>query len=529
MSSTVLGMALATAAAVALNGSYLMQHAGSAGGPAVEPRRPVATVVTLLRSPLWSLGVLVGLTGWALHVAAMREAPLSLVQAFAAGGLALAAPVAAVSLRQRLTRADAGALAVLVVALALLASGLHDAGRHARFAPAALAAWVGGLAAVAAAVLRCARRRRRAAALGLAGGLLYGAADLALKALTGLSGPMAMLLSPWPAVAAATTAGAFFAFQRGLQHKGPLQVVAAMTAGTNLSSIAGAVAIFGDPLGRTPALAALHVLAFALVVAATWRLAPAEALLAGLPSPPASRAGYGAAMEIVGVALRAPAARLDALATFYGDRLGLEVTRTADGAAVRVGSAGLELTPAGDGSAPFYHVALLVPGDRFAAAREWIAARVELLPDPRTGEVTFPFDAWDARACYFHDPAGNIVELIAHRGVAEDAGDPVARRDGGTFSGAELAGISEVGLVGDPVAGMAAELARLGVEVWDGSVEGGLAFAGRRAHTLVLARRGRGWLPTGRPAEVHPVELTLRGAARGEAVLGGLPYRVRGG
>jgi len=28
---------------------------------------------------------------------------------------------------------------------------------------------------------------------------------------------------------------------------------------------------------------------------------------------------------------------------------------------------------------------------------------------------------WDAQACYFHDPAGNIVEFIAHRGLAEVA------------------------------------------------------------------------------------------------------------
>jgi len=39
----------------------------------------------------------VGLAGWALHVGAMRDAPLSLVQAFVAGGLALTVPMAAVA------------------------------------------------------------------------------------------------------------------------------------------------------------------------------------------------------------------------------------------------------------------------------------------------------------------------------------------------------------------------------------------------------------------------------------------------
>ena len=53
-----------------------------------------------------------------------------------------------------------------------------------------------------------------------------------------------------------------------------------MTAATNVGSIAGAFVVLGDPLGRTPALAALHRLAFALVVAAAWRLAPVQARLA---------------------------------------------------------------------------------------------------------------------------------------------------------------------------------------------------------------------------------------------------------
>ena len=89
-------------------------------------------------------------------------------------------------------------------------------------------------------------------------------------------------LSPWLPVALALTAGAFFAFQRGLQSDRPLAVIALMTAATNVGSIAGAFVVLGDPLGRTPALAALHLLAFALVVAAAWRLAPVQARLAAV-------------------------------------------------------------------------------------------------------------------------------------------------------------------------------------------------------------------------------------------------------
>jgi uncharacterized membrane protein len=90
VSATVVGILLALAAAVALNGSYLLQHAGSVHVQAIDARRPVQTLVALLRAPLWSIGAVFGMSGWALHIGAMREAPLSLVQAFVAGGLALA-------------------------------------------------------------------------------------------------------------------------------------------------------------------------------------------------------------------------------------------------------------------------------------------------------------------------------------------------------------------------------------------------------------------------------------------------------
>ena len=162
---------------------------------------------------------------------------------------------------------------------------------------------------------------------------------------------------------------------------------------------------------------------------------------------------------------------------------------------------------------PFYHVALLVPGDRFDAALAWAEERVRLLPERETGEVVFDFAFWDALACYFHDPAGTIVELIAHRGVGE-AGST------GPFRAEELLGLSEVGIVGDPPADAAA-LESLGLAVWDGMVEGerSLAFVGEQARTLILCRAGRPWLPTGRPAEPSPVDVELAGGPRGSVEL----------
>jgi catechol-2,3-dioxygenase len=223
-------------------------------------------------------------------------------------------------------------------------------------------------------------------------------------------------------------------------------------------------------------------------------------------------------MDVIArVELEAPADALDAVARFYGD-FGLPVSDHT----VKVGSGELAFGAADVGARPFYHFALLVPGDRFDAARAWAAERTELLPGDH-GDVVFDFSFWDALACYFHDPAQNIVELIAHR-------DTSATGTTGAFDPAELAAISEIGIVTARPADAVAALEReLGLDLWSGGVqeETGLGFVGRKAHTLIVSGKRRGWLPTGRPAEPHPVTVTIAGGEPGEAAVPGAPATVR--
>jgi catechol 2,3-dioxygenase-like lactoylglutathione lyase family enzyme len=211
------------------------------------------------------------------------------------------------------------------------------------------------------------------------------------------------------------------------------------------------------------------------------------------------------------VELGAPWERLESLADFYVGRLGLDVAAgEVTGATIRE----TQLVFSGGPGEPFYHFALLVPGNRFDAALEWIVERAELLPDPASGEVVFDFDNWDALACYFHDPAGNIVELIAHRGIDESERE-------GPFAAPELLGLSELGLVGNKRE-LAAALGDLGLEQWDGDIEDEerLAFLGEKARTFILSPEGRGWLPTSRPAEAHSCGVELDASFEGAAQIG---------
>ncbi|HEX6458799.1 MAG TPA: hypothetical protein VF032_07770 [Thermoleophilaceae bacterium] len=278
MNGLAAGIALALAASLALNTGYLFEHSGLTRGPDIDLRHPLATLRWMFASRPWLAGLALATFGWALHVGALSKAPLSVVQAFVAGGLVLALPIGRLMFSQPLGRTERRGICVLAGALALLALGIHEHGAHGSFHSTRLALYLGTSLAAAALLVVAPARGRRAPILGLAGGLLYGAADVAIKALTGIASSHGLghaLLTGWLVVAVAATLAAAYCFQRGLQIGPALPVIALMTAGTNALSIVAGFVVFGDPLGRTPGLAAVHAIALVVIVVAATRLAPA--------------------------------------------------------------------------------------------------------------------------------------------------------------------------------------------------------------------------------------------------------------
>src|SRR5262249_10271988 len=113
------GLVLALASAAALNWGYYAQQRAAAALPPLSLRPPMRSLAALFGSRRWLLGFWTGIAGWVLYVVALTLAPLSLVQACAAGGLAILAALAGVrSRRERL------AVATSVAGLALLAVSL---------------------------------------------------------------------------------------------------------------------------------------------------------------------------------------------------------------------------------------------------------------------------------------------------------------------------------------------------------------------------------------------------------------------
>jgi hypothetical protein len=263
------GLALALASAGALNWGYFAQHQAAVRLPKLSLRRPIHSLVVLFVDRRWLVGFLVGIGGWVLYVAALKLAPLSLVQATSAGGIGL---LALLAWRATGTRPQTGELAgvgAALVGLVLLGASLagqHGAGRQAAVGSVVLWLLVSGAAAGTLALVG----HRTAAALGAAAGLLYAAGDVATKAAVGGGARFAFV----PALLACHGL-AFVALQLGFQRGTALATAGVATLLTNALPIVAGTALFHEGL-PDGALGALRVLAFVAVVAGAAGLARAE-------------------------------------------------------------------------------------------------------------------------------------------------------------------------------------------------------------------------------------------------------------
>jgi hypothetical protein len=254
------GLALALLSAFALNWGWLEQHGAAQELPALSGRRPLRSLRLLFGNRTWVIGFVVGLAGWAFYVAALALAPLSLVQATAAGGIGILAALA----HRRGHAAQWPAVAVAVIGLVLLAVSLvGGAPKSTTVAPATLIAWLSG-SVILAALLGA---RGSGAGLGLAAGALYAAGDVATKA--AVHGGVWLLVVP---VVLAAHGAAFVVLQLGFQRGTPLATAGTSTLLTNALPIAAGLALFHERLPGG-ALGGLRVVAFASVVVAAAMLA----------------------------------------------------------------------------------------------------------------------------------------------------------------------------------------------------------------------------------------------------------------
>ena len=268
-----LGILLALACAVVTQLGFLYKHRGANAAPKVDIRHPLRTGRSLFASPWFAIGMAVALGAWLLHVAALAVAPLSVVQAVLSTGVVMLAVLADRLFGFKVGRRQWLGVAMTAVGLVLLVVTLPaHAGAHSSYSLAGMLAFEGGMLAIGALLITGPRMgapdHHHGIMLGAAAGVLFGVSDVAIKALTGLDGPLAILLSPWLGVTILASVIAFYASARGLQDGEAVPVIASTSTAANVSCILGGIIVFGDPMPSDALGIIVQALAFVLVVVA---------------------------------------------------------------------------------------------------------------------------------------------------------------------------------------------------------------------------------------------------------------------
>jgi drug/metabolite transporter (DMT)-like permease len=271
-----IGLLLALACAFATNLAFLWKHRGAVAAPEIHMRHPLESAAGLFRSKWWTIGFLVALVAWALHVVALALAPISLVQAVISGGLVFLAVLADRFFGFQLGRREWMGVALTALGLAFLGLTVEQGstGSHSSYSISGMVAFEGGMIFIGTLLLLSHRveriRHQHGVLLGAAAGILFGVSDVSIKALTGtVPGDLLSIVSPWAGVAIVASVAAFYASARALQVGDGVSTIAITTVSANVSAILGGILVFGDPLGEDAFAIVARGCAFTLVIAAT--------------------------------------------------------------------------------------------------------------------------------------------------------------------------------------------------------------------------------------------------------------------
>ena len=124
--------------------------------------------------------------------------------------------------------------------------------------------------------------------------------------------------------------------------------------------------------------------------------------------------------------------------TFYKNILQLPVKEEENaGITFQVGETKL-IFKASVNQHPTYHFAFAIPANQIQEAYEWAKDKLLIL-DAEPGEKIIDFDSWHAKAFYFLDNNGNILEFIARFDLPNKSFLP--------FKGSSFTSINEIGIV----------------------------------------------------------------------------------
>jgi len=288
--SVQIGLLLALATAFTSIVGFLYKHRGAVESPPVSTSQPVRSSLALFRSRWYVLGIVIAFGSWGFHSAALALAPISLVQTVIAGGLVLLTVIANRLFGFTVSRREWIGVALTAVGLAFLAATLGGTGddAHNDWKPVELTLYVGLSAALGlAAAFASGRSENGGTLLAVSAGLIWGASDVSIKAVSGVldEGLLTTLLHPLSLVILVASLVGLSVSARSLQVGKAVPVIAVTSAAANVCTIASGPLIFGEPVPDDPLGLAVRIAAFALVIVAASLTPPPIRTPEGDPQP----------------------------------------------------------------------------------------------------------------------------------------------------------------------------------------------------------------------------------------------------
>ncbi|TAF67695.1 MAG: hypothetical protein EAZ55_01355 [Cytophagales bacterium] len=211
---------------------------------------------------------------------------------------------------------------------------------------------------------------------------------------------------------------------------------------------------------------------------------------------------------------------IESLQHFYTNVLELPLLESRHNRfALKVGHSYLQFIQQEDALPPAqYHFAFNIPANQIDNAAQWLQEKnIDLMQ--YEGNTIIDFPNWKAKALYFLDPAGNVVEMIARQDVS-NAHTP--------FNANSLYSISEIGLPVPQIAPFFSQLQQsTEVELYSHiSNTDTFCAAGSPEGLFIIVPLERKWFPSDIINQICPLQVEVEGLKKAQLHWQELGYSI---
>jgi len=276
-------LGLGILASVLLAAGLFMMKSRGAVLPLAHGSGTMRSVLVWIRDPVWLGGLGVQTVGYAVYIAALSDAPVSLVAVMMQGGIALFVIFAVVFLHEKANAREWAGIIGILAAMVVLGLSLRGGAAGSEANARALWRFSAISSGAAAAPFIFAQLRRSGMATAIASGVAFGLGSLYTKPLADAFADQAvagsllrMFAHQWLYLVSATNIAGLILLQNSFHSARGIIAMPLSSAISNVVPILGGMAAFAESLPTEHLAESLRIAAFVLTIASSALLAVGE-------------------------------------------------------------------------------------------------------------------------------------------------------------------------------------------------------------------------------------------------------------